>query len=209
MTLTHNCNTNWADNHSGPFVHNGLTSFGKEVVLEMNRLGMLIDISHTSDKTMQDSLDTSLAPVVFSHSGARTVSNHTRNVPDNILDMLPANGGVVMIVFYPPFVKVNKPTGSVNVDDVVDHIDYIKNRIGIDYIGIGGDYDGVEVLPVGLEDVSKYPNLVKKLIERGYTDSEIVKVIGGNIMRVLKGAEQVAAKMLADGVLPSDAIYTP
>eukprot|EP01090_Pellita_catalonica_P017306 TRINITY_DN5195_c0_g1_i1.p1 TRINITY_DN5195_c0_g1~~TRINITY_DN5195_c0_g1_i1.p1 ORF type:complete len:434 (-),score=50.41 TRINITY_DN5195_c0_g1_i1:664-1932(-) len=206
MTLTHNCNTDWADCHSGPYIHGGLTDFGKAVVMEMNRIGMLVDLSHTSADTMADALDIVRAPVVFSHSGARTVSNVTRNVPDHILDRIPANGGVVMVVFYGPFVNASDST-NVTLEMVVNHVDYIVNRIGIDHVGIGSDFDGTGRDRIkDLEDVSDYPLLVAEMLRRGYSDEDVVKFIGGNILRVLAQAEVVAAQMKNEGVLPSEAL---
>jgi len=208
MTLTHNCDTPWAQaattgNNS---LVNGLTGFGRAVVKEMNRLGMLVDISHVADQTMRDVLSNSRSPVIFSHSGARAISNHVRNVPDDVLDQLVGNGGIVMVVFYTVFVDVTKDAKDVNVSDVVRHVNYIKERIGVDYVGIGSDYDGVSSLPVGLEDAGMVMNLTVELVNQGYRDDEIVKVIGGNLLRVLKGAESVRNLMAEEGELPSEDI---
>eukprot|EP00039_Didymoeca_costata_P001516 m.53053 g.53053 ORF g.53053 m.53053 type:complete len:385 (+) comp10838_c0_seq3:296-1450(+) len=154
LTLTHTCHTPWADSCTPAPEHNGLTAFGREVVLEMNRMGMLVDLSHVSAKTMQDALDVSKAPVIFSHSSAFEICNNTRNVPNDVLDRIPENGGLVMVNFYSDFVCCGRP--DCQLSDVANHITYIKERIGSEYIGIGGDYDGVDSLPKGLEDVSEY-----------------------------------------------------
>ena len=191
MTLTHSANIAWADSATAKPIHNGLTEFGKEVVREMNRVGMMVDLSHVSAKTMHDVLDVSAAPVIFSHSSARGVTEHKRNVPDDVLRRLPDNGGVVMVTFVPSFIneelrrhdqrrrderirlvreiadeeeaeaallewQANNPPPRASLDDVADHIDHIKNVIGIDHVGIGSDYDGISSVPVGLEDVSKF-----------------------------------------------------
>eukprot|EP01089_Gocevia_fonbrunei_P020567 TRINITY_DN7700_c0_g1_i1.p1 TRINITY_DN7700_c0_g1~~TRINITY_DN7700_c0_g1_i1.p1 ORF type:complete len:425 (+),score=78.49 TRINITY_DN7700_c0_g1_i1:86-1360(+) len=208
MTLTHNCDTPWADAaQGGTFSHNGLTGFGKEVIKEMNRLGMLIDISHVSDKVMEDVLTLSETSIIFSHSAARALSNHPRNVPDNVLDMLKDNGGVVMVVFFSSFVRAGLNASDVSISDVIDHIEYIANRVGVDHVGLGSDFDGVDhVLPAGLTDVSMFPNITLELIHRGYSDSDIGKIIGGNVLRVLKEAETTSANMKARGVMPSEAL---
>ncbi|XP_031565370.1 dipeptidase 1-like isoform X2 [Actinia tenebrosa] len=196
MTLTHNCHTPWASSSSKPAktLHDGLDDFGKMVVKEMNRLGMLVDLSHVSHKTMNDSLDTVKAPVIFSHSSAYALCKHPRNVPDDVLRRMPQNGGLVMVNFYSAFIVYN---GSRNatIQDVVEHIDYIKNVSGIDHVGIGADYDGVTELPIGLEDVSKYPDLIALLLKKGYTESDIKKILGENLIRVMEKAEKVAQSM--------------
>jgi membrane dipeptidase len=208
MTLTHNVNLPWADSAAeAPAVH-GLNAFGENVVREMNRLGMLVDLSHVSPETMQAALRVSTAPVIFSHSNAKAVSNVSRNVPDDVLAQLKTNGGIVMVTFVPSFASqaiadYNKqddaykkahaaPTATVK--DVADHIDHIKKIAGIDHIGIGGDFDGIEATISGLEDVSKYPNLIVELLRRGYTDAEIKKITSENIIRVLHDAEVVARR---------------
>ncbi|XP_044843719.1 dipeptidase 2-like isoform X2 [Mauremys mutica] len=170
MSLTHTCNTPWAESSSKQ-VHNfypnvnGLSSFGKEVVMEMNRLGMMIDLSHTSDSTARMALRISRAPVIFSHSSAFSVCNHSRNVPDDILQSLRRNNGIVMVTFYKKVLACGREV--VNVATVADHFDHIKKIAGSKSIGIGGDYDGVDQFPEGLEDVSKYPALIEELLRRG------------------------------------------
>ncbi|HEV8159081.1 MAG TPA: membrane dipeptidase, partial [Pyrinomonadaceae bacterium] len=223
MTLTHNVTHDWADAHRDEPKNNGLSDFGKEVVREMNRLGMLVDISHVSDKTMSDVLDVSTAPIIASHSSARGVANHTRNVPDNILKRVAQNGGVIMINFYPAFLdeKYNsddnarsarlKPqidalreqykndqqayneaerkllaTNPINVPSytrIVDHIDHIKNVAGIDYVGIGSDYDGVPLLPQGMNGMEDLSLVTYEMLRRGYSEKDILKVLGENFMR--------------------------
>jgi len=199
MTLTHSCSTPWAqsaNDNSGNVI--GLTDFGKQIVLEMNRLGMLVDLSHVAVQTMNDALDTTKAPVIFSHSNAWALCNHVRNVPDSVLKRLVDNGGVVMVVFYPGYVCQNwTESNRINctLDNVVDHIDYIKNLVGIDHVGLGSDFDGVSDLATGLEDVSKYLDLTAALVRRGYSDEDILKVISQNSLRVLARAEEVADQM--------------
>ncbi len=232
MTLTHNNTNNWADAHRDEPRNNGLSDFGKDVVREMNRLGMLVDISHVSAKTMADALDVSVAPVIFSHSGARGVNDHTRNVPDDILKRLPKNGGVVMINFYPSFLDARtnteenerakrlkpqidalkeqykdnpeayneaerklfdpNPIFIAPYTRVVDHIDYIKNLIGIDYIGIGSDFDGVPFLPAGMNGMEDLPLVTYEMLKRGYSEQDIRKVLGENFLRAFAQAERVA-----------------
>eukprot|EP01121_Diplochlamys_sp_Union-15-3_P013666 TRINITY_DN426_c0_g1_i1.p1 TRINITY_DN426_c0_g1~~TRINITY_DN426_c0_g1_i1.p1 ORF type:complete len:402 (+),score=60.18 TRINITY_DN426_c0_g1_i1:86-1291(+) len=200
MTLTHNCNTPWAeaalptdaDSYPGTI---GLTDFGREVVLEMNRLGMMVDISHVALQTMHDVLDTTLAPVIFSHSATRYITDHPRNVPDDVLLRLRDNGGVIMILFIPAGVSRNI-SWTADVNDVADHIDHVRDLIGVDYIGYGSDFDAaVPAYPVGLENTSKYPNLTAELIRRGYSDSDIAKIIGGNIIRVFAEVERIAKEL--------------
>lgn len=198
MTLTHSCNTPWADAWKDPFhdgaVHSGLNDFGKLVVLEMNHLGMLVDLSHVSFDTMRDALDTVKAPVIFSHSSAYNIHcPHGRNVPDDVLKRMPQNGGVVMVNFYSDYIKcgTNK-TVPATLQHVADHIDHIKKVAGIDYVGLGSDYDGVPRLPEGLEDVTKFPDLVAELLERGYSDQDVRKIVGENLIRAFEKAEQVA-----------------
>jgi membrane dipeptidase len=200
MTLTHTRTIDWADSSADQPRHGGLSPFGVEVVAEMNRLGMLVDLSHVSVDTMHDAIQVSKAPVIFSHSSARAICDHPRNVPDHVLKLMPANGGIVMVNFMSGFVvpteelkKDKRARGTLGV--VVDHIDHIVKVAGIDHVGLGADYDGVTRLPVGLEDVSKYPDITLELVKRGYTKEQIHKILGGNILRVLKQAEKVAGEM--------------
>lgn len=236
MTLTHSKNNAWADSATDAPVHNGLTPLGKDVVREMQRLGMLVDISHVSEKTMLDVLAIARAPVIASHSNAFSINPHPRNVPDTALDALKANGGIVMVNFYPPFVLdaarlwgANKdaeearlkaihrgnpmrakqaleawvsanpmPRGSVK--DVADHIDYVARRIGVDHVGLGGDFDGIDVTIDGLETVATYPALFVELARRGWSQQDLEKLASRNMMRVLKAAEAYAASQR--GVVP-------
>jgi membrane dipeptidase len=193
MTLTHSANIDWADSGTDSVRHDGLTRFGEEVVREMNRLGMLVDLSHVSPATMSDALNVTAAPVIFSHSSARGVTDHPRNVPDSILRRLPRNGGVVMVTFVPAFVSSNPARAS--LADVANHIDHIKRVAGVDHVGIGGDFDGISTTPVGLHDVSTYPALFAELARRGWTDAELRKLAGENILRVLARAEAVSARL--------------
>jgi membrane dipeptidase len=207
MTLTHSLNLAWADAATDKPVHGGLTRFGEEVVREMNRLGMLVDLSHVSPDTMEDALRVTEAPVIFSHSSARAVCNVPRNVPDNILQMVAKNGGVVMVTFVPGFISQEvadfnaKPEAErkgmtaprATLAQVADHIDHIRKVAGIDHIGLGGDFDGITEVVQGLEDVSKYPDLTAELLKRGYKDDDLKKIIGLNLMRVMRQAEKVAA----------------
>jgi len=160
--------------------------------LEMNRLGMMVDLSHVSALTMAAAINVSLAPVMFSHSSAFGLCNNSRNVPDNILAMLPANGGVVQVNFYPWFISCSSVS---TISQVADHIDYIAQHAGYDHVGLGADYDGVSLTTTGLENVSKYPYLIAELIARGWTDDQIYKVIGGNIIRVFERVEMVAQQL--------------
>jgi membrane dipeptidase len=226
MTLTHNKNLAWADCAAEKPVLGGLSPFGEDVVREMNWLGMLVDLSHVSPDTMADALAVAQAPVIFSHSGARAVTDVPRNVPDNILQLLPKNGGVVMVTFVPGFVSSKvaawttqqtaavariedadakkkatdawttaNPAPRATIADVADHIDHIKKIAGIDHIGLGGDFDGITSVVQGLEDVSTYPALTAELLRRGYKDDEIKKILGQNILRVMRETERVSAKM--------------
>ena len=230
MTLTHNTNTSWADSAADVPAHHGLTAFGEQVVHEMNRLGMLVDLSHTSAETMDDALRVSTAPVIFSHSDAKGVCDVPRNVPDEIVRRLAANGGVLMITFVAGFVdpevaKVTQPiveeynrrTKGINDDAerdrifnelvsaakipktsvarVADQIDYVRKLAGVDHVGIGGDFDGNTVWPEGLSDVSMYPNLFAELISRGWSDADLRKLAGENVLRALDQAEKVAARL--------------
>jgi membrane dipeptidase len=227
MTLTHNVTLDWADAALDSARHGGLTNFGKEVVREMNRLGMLVDLSHVSPGTMSDALDVAEAPVIFSHSGARALVDHARNVPDSILRRLPANGGIVMVTFVPGFVspafhefetKLDavrastpgdsaakaaaikewvraNPRPKATIAQVADHVEHVRDVAGIDHVGIGSDFDGITDTPQGLEDVSKFPALFAELARRGWSDSDLKKLAGENMLRVMERAEAVAAQL--------------
>lgn len=230
MTLTHNVTLDWADAANDSVKHGGLTRFGEEVVREMNRLGMLVDLSHVSPGTMSDALNVTEAPVIFSHSSARALANVPRNVPDSILARLPRNGGVVMITFVSGFLTTEpydsmeawRPLMRAQMDAVTDdsararvrrefmashplpratiaqlanHIEHVRRVAGIDQVALGGDYDGTSELPVGMEDVSRYPYLFAELIRRGWSDEDLRKLANGNILRVLKQAEAVAERL--------------
>ena len=203
MTLTHSKTLAWADSATDEAKNNGLSPFGKEVVREMNRIGMLVDLSHVSPKCMKDALEITKAPVIFSHSSARALCDVPRNVPDDVLKLTAKNGGVVMINFYSGFVvpteKLPKSANDEkflgNVATICDHIDHIAKVAGIDNVGIGSDYDGVSYLPTGLQDVSGYPNITQELLNRGYNKEKIHKILGGNVLRALKEAEKVSAQM--------------
>lgn len=229
MTLSHNVTLDWVDSATDEAKHGGLTDFGKEVVKEMNRLGMMVDISHVSPEAMHDVLDVSEAPVIFSHSSARALTDHPRNVPDDVLMRLVENNGVINVNFYNVFIseelrqynlelnglvkglpydnkrkaivdeyyRTHQPVPQATLEGVADHLDHIKNVIGSDHIGIGADYYGGGNMPVGLEDVSKYPYLFAELIERGWTENELKKLAGQNMLRVLKENEEVAKKLQA------------
>jgi len=202
MTLTHSCHTPWADSCTPTKPeHNGLTEFGKTVVKEMNRLGMFVDLSHVSHKTMHDVLDVAKAPVIFSHSSAYALCNNSRNVPDDVLKRLPQNGGVVMVVFYNDYVTCSK---NATLSDVADHIDHIKNVAGIDHVGFGSDYDGVPRVPEGLKDVSFFPKLVAELLRRGYSDDEASKLVGKNLITAMEKMEKVAADQRKANIQPFD-----
>ncbi len=232
MTLTHSKSLEWADSCTGEAKCGGLSPFGEEVVREMNKLGMLVDISHVSADCMRATLNVSKAPIIFSHSSAYAIANHPRNVPDDVLKLTKQNGGVVMINFYNAYVHpvdaerskkyysmksdleqqfpddqdhvdaelkrwlvANTSSSTCTVHDVIDHIDHIANLIGIDHVGLGSDFDGVPRLPKQLEDVAAYPVITQGLIDRGYSESDIRKVLGENLMRVFRETEQVAAGM--------------
>ena len=199
MTLTHSKSLAWADSATDEPRANGLSPFGEEVIREMNRIGMLVDLSHVSVATMKHALKISKAPVIYSHSSARAINEHPRNVNDEVLKLTAVNGGVVMVNFYSGFItpteqlkKNDKDPGTLS--DVVDHIEHVINVAGIDHVGIGSDYDGVPRLPVGLEDVSTYPRITQELLNRGHDRKAIHKILGGNIMRVLLEAEEVASR---------------
>jgi membrane dipeptidase len=232
MTLTHNSSLPWADAATDEPISGGLSEFGERVVREMNRLGMLVDISHVSEATMEDCLRVSAAPIIASHSSAYAIAPHPRNVPDAILRRMPENGGVIMVNFYPSFLVPNASERLAEArsrfrnefpdDDaayrnalrdwldehedelrgdvalVADHIDHIVKVAGIGHVGVGGDYDGINRVPVGLEDVSTYPKLTEELLRRGYSDEEVGKILGGNALRALRDAEVVAKRLQAE-----------
>ena len=218
MTLTHSANIDWADSCCEAPAHGGLTRFGEEVVREMNRLGMLVDLSHVSPETMHDALDITQAPVIFSHSNARGVTNHPRNVPDDVLRRLSQNGGVVMATFVPDFVNAevarynqlpveqrpNGPAPRATMADMVAHLEHIRDVAGIDHVGIGGDFDGIPSTIVGLEDVSTYPALFAELSRRGWSEADLRKLAGENVLRAWRSAES-AAERLQREVGPSTA----
>jgi membrane dipeptidase len=230
MTLTHNVTLDWADAALDSARHQGLTEFGREVVREMNRLGMLVDLAHVSPATMSDALDVTEAPVIFSHSAARALVDHPRNVPDSILARLPKNGGVVMVAFVPQFVsgefkawedtadsarktiraavtdtaearrqyeqwEAAHPAPDATLSQVADHIEHVRQVAGVDHVGIGSDFDGIDHVVVGLEDVSKFPDLFAELIRRGWSDADLKKLAGRNLLRVLRQAEATAARL--------------
>ena len=236
MTLTHSSNTDWADSATDMPAHHGLTPFGKEVVREMNRLGMLVDLAHVSEDTMRAALAVSEAPVIFSHSSARALVDHPRDVPDDVLQLVARNGGVVMVNFAPPYVSEARrrwdadlaaerarynspPFGGLDIGqperaaaalnawerahpkpqatlgDVADHIEHIRKVAGVDYVGIGSDFDGIPETPVGLEGVDKFPALLQELARRGWSDAELAKVAGGNLLRVMGQAERVSVRL--------------
>jgi membrane dipeptidase len=192
MTLTHSANIDWADSCCALPEHDGLTAFGREVVREMNRMGMMVDISHVAPKTMHDALDVSQAPVIFSHSNARALMEHPRNVPDDVLRRMPDNGGIVMVTFVPQFLTAEP---QATIADVIRHIEHIRDVAGIDHVGIGGDFDGITQLVVGLEDVSTYPALFAELSRRGWSEPELRKLAGENALRAWREAERVAARL--------------
>jgi membrane dipeptidase len=231
MTLTHFKNNEWADSATDDPKYHGLTDFGRTVVHEMNRLGMLVDLAHVSDDTMRDALKISKAPVIFSHSSARALDDHNRNVPDDILKLTAQNGGVVMVNFYSAYVsdafrrwnaeeaaeegrvkslyngrpaqreaalkawKAANPAPRVTASDVADHVDHVAKVAGYDHVGIGGDLDGIDAAPEGLGTVSGYPLLFAELIHRGWSDVNLAKLAGGNVLSVMRRAEAVAASM--------------
>ena len=234
MTLTHNQTTEWADSATDDPKYDGLSPFGMTVVHEMNRIGMLVDLSHVAPATMKDAIAESKAPVIFSHSSARALNDHPRNVPDDVLQLLPANGGVVMVNFVPPFLTQDSwrweaeksaeearlkslhrnstaeveagvkawvaahPAPAVTVADVANHIEHVAKVAGYDHVGIGGDMDGIDRTPGDLTGVQDYPNLFAELIRRGWSDANLAKLAGGNVLRVLRRAEAVAASMKSE-----------
>ncbi|XP_046477646.1 dipeptidase 1 isoform X1 [Neodiprion pinetum] len=203
LTLTHSCNTPWADASpaTGSPVYN-LTEFGQTIVWEMNRLGMMVDLSHVSHNVMREVLAITKAPVIFSHSSAYALCDHYRNVPDDVLDLVKENDGIVMVNFYSGFVNCNDSRNA-TIDDVVDHINYIRNRIGATHVGIGADYDGVSSMPTGLEDVSKYPDLFDRLYnnlddEPSWTNEDLENLAGRNLIRVFKAIEEVSTSLASE-----------
>ena len=192
LTLTHNGTLDWVDAANDEHRHGGLTGFGEEVVREMNRLGMLVDLSHTSPETMNDVLDVSEAPVIWSHADTRGLNDHPRNVPDQVLRRLPANGGVVMITFVPSFLTSRE---QATIADVADHIERVVELAGIDHVGIGSDFDGIDSTPVGMEDVSTYPALFAELSRRGWSEGDLAKLAGENLLRAWRQAEEVARRL--------------
>jgi len=198
LTLTHNDNVPWADSATDEPVLGGLSDFGREVVAEMNRIGMLVDLSHVSADVMRQALDVSTAPVVFSHSSARAVCDHPRNVPDDVLARLSDNGGVCMVTFVPMFVNQavrdwaaageegEHPPAT--LDDVVAHVEHVREVAGIEHVGLGGDYDGTDWLPEGLEDVTGYPRLLAALADRGWSDDDLARLTCRNVLRAMGDA---------------------
>jgi membrane dipeptidase len=238
MTLTHSSNTAWADSATDAPVHHGLTPFGKAIVREMNRVGMLVDLSHVSEATMRAALEVTRAPVIFSHSSARALVDHPRDVPDDVLRLVAKNGGVVMVNFAPGYVsearrvwdadfaaeksrlnsppfgglyigdperaktaletwKTGHPAPAVGVNDVADHVQHVRDVAGVDHVGIGSDFDGIPEAPSGLDGVDKYPALFAELARRGWSDSDLAKLAGANLLRTMEGAEAVAARLRA------------
>ena len=243
MTITHSRTLDWADASTDDPQHDGLSEFGKEVIREMNRLGMLVDISHVSAQTMRDVLEVTEAPVMFSHSNVRELTGHPRNVPDDVLEMTKENNGIVMVTYVETFTSEDRrqhfaeraayqrkmnvlhigypdkisekmekwdeenEAPESTLEQVADHIDHIRDLIGVEYIGIGGDYDGISSLPIGLDDVTTYPDLFAELLMRGYTEEELKKIAGLNMLRVMRGAEEVS-KRLKQEHGPSEVLIT-
>ncbi|THH15148.1 hypothetical protein EW146_g5284 [Bondarzewia mesenterica] len=208
VTLTHTCHNAFADS-CGLFEgiaprHNGLSNLGRTLIVEMNRLGMLVDLSHTSDETALQALDASRAPVIWSHSSARALRDIPRNVPDRVLERVAERDGVVMVNFYPAFVH---ESGEADVKDVADHVEHIARVAGKKHVGIGSDFDGIGSVPEGLEDVSKYPALIAELYTRGWDKFELAGLAGANLLRVMEGAERVKEEMRREGVSPVADLY--
>lgn len=234
MTITHSRTLDWADAAGDTPVHDGLSGFGEEVVREMNWLGMLVDLSHVTPETMKDAIEISEAPVIFSHSSARGINNHPRNVPDDVLELVRENNGVVMVTYVPSFIseelrrhlaersaymaelnslypgqpdtisdlmdeweEENEAPES-TLEQVADHIDHIRDVAGIDHIGIGADYDGIASVPEGLEDVSTYPDLFAELLRRGYSEDDLRKIAGLNVLRVMRDMEEVSHRLRSE-----------
>ncbi len=238
MTLTHTRHNDWADSANEPARSQPLTDYGRAVIREMNRIGMLVDLSHVSPGTMKAVLAATKAPVIFSHSSARGVADHVRSVPDDVLGLMKANGGVVMVTYVPGFINsarqaheaarvgernrlgalyiadlprqaaamadwdAKNPRPAVGIKDVADHIDRLVKMAGIDHVGIGGDLDGIDSTPTGLEGVETYPALIAELLRRGYSEADCEKIAGGNLLRAMAAAEAVSAGMA--GELPPD-----
>ena len=234
MTLTHSTTTTWADSATDAPRWGGLSPFGEQVVREMNRLGMMVDLSHVSEETMLDAMRVSEAPVIFSHSSARAVTGHARNVPDSVLRQMAADGGVVMVTFVPGFVNEQvrawgaarsaeqarlqslhpgdpgavaaglqawtgaNPAPRASVEDIVAHIQHVRDVAGVDHVGLGGDFDGVGSLPDGLEGVDAYPRLLSALMRKGWSEADIRKLAGENVLRVMRAVEAVAASKAAE-----------
>jgi membrane dipeptidase len=238
MTLTHTLDTPWADSATDNPAHHGLTAFGKAVVGEMNRLGMMVDLSHVAPDTMRAALAVTAAPVIFSHSGARALDDHPRDVPDDVLALVARNRGVVMVNFNPGYVTQARaawdadraaerardnappyaglyigqperaaaalaawehahPAPPVTVADVADHIDHIRKAAGVDAIGLGSDFDGISSTPEGLDGVDKFPAVLVELARRGWSDADIAKVAGGNVLRVMAEVEATSRRLQA------------
>jgi membrane dipeptidase len=230
MTLTHNVDTDWADAAADTLRHGGLTRFGEEVVREMNRLGMLVDLSHVSDSTMWDALRVTQAPVIYSHSSSRRFVPHLRNVPDDVAREVAKNGGVIMVTFVPEFISLEayqwglrqdsvaralratvrdsaagrdslrawtraNPMPRPGIAIVADHIEHLRDVAGVDHVGLGSDFDGISATPVGLENVSTFPALLAELIRRGWSDGDVKRVAGLNLLRAMRTAERVAARL--------------
>lgn len=244
MTLTHSRTTTWADSATDAPKWTGLSPFGEQVVKEMNRLGMMVDLSHVSEETMYDAVRVSTAPVIFSHSSARAVTGHPRNVPDAVLRMMRANGGIVMVTFVPGFISepvrqwgalrsaelsrlsalnqgdpdavkagmeawtTANPSPRATLDDVVAHIQHVRDVAGIDHVGLGGDFDGVDSLPEGVESVEAYPRILAELMRRGWTEADIRKISGENLLRTMRAVERAATARRGDrpnlAQLPND-----
>lgn len=230
-TLTHNCHNRYADaavlelpdggiTKASPLWH-GVSPEGKKVVYEMNRLGMIVDLAHVSVDTMRDVLGAgkdewagSRAPIIFSHSSAQALCPHPRNVPDNVLELVRERNSLVMVNFAPDFISCTASDSTNELPDldsthatlerVADHIMHIGTVAGFDHVGIGSDFDGIQTTPRGLEDVSKFPDLIAELLRRGVSDEDAAKVAGRNLLRVWKDVDQTALKMQAEGALPAE-----